>query len=234
MTEPTQDSTSATPGTGQTGATAPPGQPPVTVVFQQPGQPAPGAAQTPGQENWEARFKGLSKTHQELSQAHKDAEALATQAQAALQQQLEQAQAQVAHLTQQGTEATATVEDMQLQMAVMEANQAKLSLLTQSHPDLVPFHAYIPHVGPDGTIQDEEGLKAAIEGFATLMASKTEGAIQQFREGHVPSPPGAAGKDGDLDADARAALLEQTLGVKGREQEGRDHLTAWRTQHTGT
>ena len=211
----------------------------------------PAGITTPGTtppvaEDWEARFRGLSRTHQELAQTFKDlqAESAASAAalqlqldttQTALQAQLEQSRAQVVSLTQQGEESAATLEDMQTQMAVMEAGQAKLELLTVSHPDLVPFHQYIPHVSSsDGTLNNEEAMKAAIESFATLMASKTEGAVSQFREGHVPTPPGAAGKDGQLDANARAAWIEKNVGLKGTEQgESAEHLKIWREQHPG-
>ena len=232
MTEPNPNQQ---PGqaTGQTGAPSGTGQPPVQVVFQAPGTQAPNPGQAPGSEDWEGRFKGLSRTHQELAESYKNLQTEAQQSQTALQQQLEEAQAQVALLSQQGEEATTTLEDMQLQMAVMEASQIKLNLLTETHPDLVPFHKFIPHVADDGTIQDEEGLKAAIEDFAKLISSKTDGAIQQFRQGHVPSPPGAAGRDGQLDDDARADILERTLGVRGYEKEAADHLSAWRQQHPG-
>jgi len=126
------------------------------------------------------------------------------------------------------------VESMKLQIAVLEAEQMKARLLAEKAPTLAHMIQFIPHVSSDGTIHNEKELTELVDSFVEKMDAVTDGAVQSYRQGHVPTPPGAQTRDGDLDADAQAAWLEENIGEKGHETESAKRKRLWRTTHPGT
>lgn len=183
---------------------APPPAAPAGPVTPPPAPPTP-----PAGDNWQARFAGLQRTHQQSVDAWAAEKAVfeaqiaeLTGAQANLQQQLEDADTvQAAH------------EEAQLQVELLTAQAKRVEIIAGKHPNLLPFFNYIPVVGDDGTILTDEQIGTRIDEFAKLFGQSHEQAIQQFREGAIPTTAGERGRDGEITDAQLDALIEEHAGT---------------------
>lgn len=221
-------------GTHQAGIAARAAPSPVTVNVHGSGQTAQPPVKAPGGdggEDWKTRFTNLNQSHAQQKAEWETAKVELEDQLRALGTQFEEVTGNTQTLSSERDQLKGEFDELQLSSLVIEAHNAKLTILAEKHPNLVQFQEFIPHVSSDGAILTEEELTASIEKFAELQGAGREAIVQEFRKGHVPSAPGEAGKDGVLTLEQLAAKIEAQAGLPGSE-DGLSKL--WRDTVRGT